>query len=106
MTVTFGQRLRALRRQRGLSQQALADRVGVPRHTITRVEADKLDPKASLALALEQALEVKPGSLLFAEPVVCFPEGVLDMRPVLRYCSPEGRKLMAEVLLHLAQLMT
>lgn len=106
MIDTFGQRLRRLRRGRGLSQQALAERVGVPRHTITRLEGDKLDPKASLALALEQALAGEPGSLIYADPEARFPEGVLDMRPVLHYCSPEGRKYMAKLLMHLANLLT
>ena len=106
MGATFGHRLRQLRQRRGLSQQALATRVGVPRHTITRLEAEKLDPRAGLVQALEQALEGDPGSLLYDQSVPRLPEGVLDIRPVLTGCSLEGRKLMAELLLSLVTLLT
>lgn len=37
-TTEFGERIRALRRARGLRQDELADRIGVTRMTISRLE--------------------------------------------------------------------
>ncbi len=37
-TVEFGERIRALRREKGLRQDELADRIGVTRMTISRLE--------------------------------------------------------------------
>ena len=102
---TFGQRLRQLRERRRLSQRALAEQVGVSRETITRLEADRLEPKTGLAMRLEQALEADPGTLVYPTPAELFPDGVLDFRPVLRYCTPEGQKFMLQLVLGLAKLL-
>lgn len=41
--------LRALRKERGWSQEALADRLSVSRQTIYAIEVGKYDPSLSLA---------------------------------------------------------
>ena len=57
----FGEQLRALRKARGLSQQALADEAEISWPTVQRVEAGtqvaSLDVLASLARALHMPLK-------------------------------------------------
>jgi putative transcriptional regulator len=54
----FGKRLKALRESAGLSQGALAERVGCHRTTIARIEVDVQEPVWSLVILLAKALGV------------------------------------------------
>ena len=51
--------LRAARSEKGLSQQQLADLVGVSRNTISSIETGQFSPTAKLALVLCIALDKK-----------------------------------------------
>ena len=49
--------VRELRGERGLSQAALADAMGVSRQTINAIETDRYTPSLPLALALARFFE-------------------------------------------------
>jgi putative transcriptional regulator len=51
-------RIRDLRLAAGLSQQQLADRVGVTRQTINAIEQEKYSPTLELAFRLAREFEV------------------------------------------------
>ena len=51
-------RIRDLRQSAGLSQQQLADRVGVTRQTINAIEQEKYSPTLELAFRLAREFEV------------------------------------------------
>lgn len=57
--------LKARRIGRGLSQQQLADMVGVSRNTISSIEIGQFSPTAKLALLLCIALDAKFEELFF-----------------------------------------
>ena len=57
--------LKALRSERGLSQQQLADMVGVSRNTISSIETGQFNPTAKLALILCIALDKKFEEMFF-----------------------------------------
>jgi transcriptional regulator with XRE-family HTH domain len=57
-------RLKALREAKGLSQAALAAKVGVSREYIARLETEKHDPPLSRVEKLAKALKVKVRRLL------------------------------------------
>lgn len=67
--MSFGQHLRRLREEAGLSAAELARRAGVPVSTLRGWQADKGMPSLSALLRLAQALGV---------PVERFAEGVED----------------------------
>lgn len=56
--MTFGQRLRAFRTDRGMSVAKLAKKSHVGERTIWSYEYDAAEPKFALAVALADALEV------------------------------------------------
>jgi DNA-binding XRE family transcriptional regulator len=63
ITVADGQRLRRLRRRRGLSQEALADRAGISLTTVARLECQHRSPCRTWTLArIAAALEEHPAS--------------------------------------------
>ena len=58
-------RLREVRTEQGLSQQQLADMVGVSRNTISSIETGQFNPTAKLALILCIALDKKFEELFY-----------------------------------------
>jgi transcriptional regulator with XRE-family HTH domain len=64
----FGQRLRALRKERGLSQRALAKKLGVNFTYLSKIENERLDfgevPSEDLICRIAAALEVDGDELL------------------------------------------
>lgn len=60
-------RLREARLEKSLSQQQLADLVGVSRNTISSIETGQFNPTAKLALILCIALDKKFEDLFYFE---------------------------------------
>lgn len=58
-------RLKDARTERGLSQSALAELVGVSRNTISSIETGQFNPTAKLALILCVALDKKFEDLFY-----------------------------------------
>ncbi|NJQ14237.1 helix-turn-helix transcriptional regulator [Streptomyces bohaiensis] len=62
-----GRRIREARLHRNLSQEQLADRVGLDRQTISRTEVGATSPRLDVILRIARALQVSPLSLLPAD---------------------------------------
>ena len=62
-------RLKEIRSARGLTQAALADRVGVSRKTVNTVENGVFVPSVLLALKLAQALDTTVEALFAVESI-------------------------------------
>lgn len=60
----FGQRLRELRHERGLSQERLAELAGVHATFVSNIERGYSAPTLYTLLKLATALEVTPGQLV------------------------------------------
>ena len=65
---TFGQRLRHLRRSRGLTLAELGRRVGRAPSALSLLENGRREPKLSLIESLARALSVTPEELLRHQP--------------------------------------
>ncbi len=59
-----GMRLKQIREKRGWTQERLAEKVGVSRVTIARIETANRKPSLELLERLAKALKVKVGELL------------------------------------------
>ncbi len=78
--MTMGQRIAQRRRQLGLSQEALADAVGVSRQAVSKWELDEAQPDAAKIVLLAQVLGITTDELLLGEaeaenPAVQAPPG-------------------------------
>ena len=62
--------IRALRRERGLSQEELAKRCGVSRQTINAIENNKYDPTLALAFRLARELGTTVDALFAPKEVL------------------------------------
>ena len=74
----IGKNLQKLRKQKSLTQEALAEAVGVARQTIAKWEAEESTPDLESSGRLASALEVTLDDLVNA------PEYELDSRPGMR----------------------
>jgi transcriptional regulator with XRE-family HTH domain len=62
--VYVGERLKTLRIRRALTQEELAERAGLSKNAINRLEVDKAEPRMSTLRKLAQALGVDPSELV------------------------------------------
>ena len=60
----FSEKLIELRRSKGLSQEALAERLGVSRQAVSKWERNEAQPELSKIIALCDLFEVSPNELL------------------------------------------
>jgi len=74
----IGKNLQKLRKQKSLTQEALAEAVGVARQTIAKWESGESTPDLEMSGRLASALEVTLDDLVNA------PEDELDSRPGMR----------------------
>ena len=63
--LTLKNNIKAVRTQMGISQQQLADMVGVSRNTISSIETGQFNPTAKIALILCIALDKSFEELFF-----------------------------------------
>ena len=66
--MTFGERLQALRQRAGMSQDALAERLGVSRQAVSRWERDETMPETDKVIALADLFGVTTDYLLRPQP--------------------------------------
>jgi transcriptional regulator with XRE-family HTH domain len=60
----IGMRIKAVREKRGLSQEALADRAGISRGYLARLETGRHEPTLTMLGKLAKALRVKLADLV------------------------------------------
>jgi transcriptional regulator with XRE-family HTH domain len=96
--VNFPEHLAALRKQKGMTQQQLADRVGVHVVQLRRYEAGTSQPTLDVIRSLAVALGVSADALLFA-PDERGPDDSLKLQfeAVSRF-DPESKKVVQQVL--------
>ena len=66
--MTFGERLQALRQRAGMSQEQLAERLGVSRQAVSRWERDETMPETDKVIALADLFGVTTDYLLRPQP--------------------------------------
>ena len=62
--MTLGQRIQELRKQRGMSQEALGDALGVSRQAVSKWERDNGIPELDTLIVMSRLFEVTVGQLL------------------------------------------
>jgi transcriptional regulator with XRE-family HTH domain len=92
MRMPFADRLAALRRTKGLTQQQLAERVGLHQSQIHRYESGSSEPSMDALRRLALALGVTTDELVFEEGERDVPDELrLQFEAISRF-DPEDRK--------------
>lgn len=66
--MTFGEKLQRLRQRAGMSQDALAEKLGVSRQAVSRWERDETMPETDKVIALAELFGVTTDYLLRSQP--------------------------------------
>lgn len=76
--VSLGQNLYLWRTFKGLSQEKLAKKAGIPRPNLATIESGRREPALSTLRALAAALEIKPGILIDGIAPINFGDSLLS----------------------------
>ena len=94
--IDTGERIREIRRQRGLSQDQLAELASLNRVTVAKYESGKVEPGAQSLGRIADALEVSADTLLGrSEQKLELQEDVMLLRQQLR--ENEARELFGAI---------
>ena len=91
MDMTIGKRIAHLRKEKGMTQEDLATRMGVSPQAVSKWENDQTCPDISALPSLSKLLGVTVDELLGCEPQV----------PAVRILPPEERKKMKDMMLRI-----
>ena len=106
LVAAIAARLRALRQRRSLTQEAVAEKAGLPVETISRAENARMMPTLATLAALSRALDVTLADLV--DPGRPIPEPLLTpdehgLVEAWRKASPRGQELVTGLLAELAE---
>lgn len=85
-------RIKAIRKERGLTQVELAEKLGVAQGTIQKLENDQIEFSTSWMRKISEVLEVEPFELLpiDMQPKETTPEEREMLRTFRKFASPQG----------------
>lgn len=87
--MSFGTRLATLRKQRGLTQPALAETIGIHVSQLRRYEAGTSQPTLDVLRRLALALTVSADVLIFDEPERTIPDNIAHQLDAIGQLDPE-----------------
>ncbi len=90
--VPVGERIKALREERGLSIEDLASRTGFDTAMLEQVENDMISPPLGIMVRLAKALDMKLGTLISSGDKQYSIIRKQDRKPISRYASKKGVK--------------
>lgn len=99
--MTFGERLYQLRKEKNLSQEDLAERLGVSRQSISRWENGSATPDFEKTVRLSEIFETSTDYLLKGETAFSNVSNPKTEIPAVKIVLPTWRKVLAAVFLTL-----
>jgi transcriptional regulator with XRE-family HTH domain len=98
----LGQRLAQLRRARGLTQDELAERMGIERETVSRAERGLTDPPLSKLIEICKVLDF-PVAELITRASTNLPDHAKRINDALSSCAEPDRELLCEIIEKMAR---
>lgn len=95
----IGQRVRRYRRAKGLSQEELAEKVGISSTHMSHIETGNTKLSLSVLVLLAAALEVRTDDLLFDNPHADCTAASEEILSHLEDCSARELKILKDILI-------
>lgn len=93
----IGQRIRKNRKALGLSQEELAEKIGISSTHMSHIETGNTKLSLPVLVSISAALEVRTDELLFEEKTATRGEGLNDILAALDDCSSKELSIIREI---------
>ena len=93
----IGQRIRKKRKAQGLSQEDLAEKIGISTTHMSHIETGNTKLSLSVFVDIASALEVQADALLYDQPRDSISTAANEIGDVLENCSAAQARILAEV---------
>ena len=93
----IGQRIRRVRKAHGMSQERLAECVGISVTHMSHIETGNTKLSLPVLVAIAKVLDVRTDDLLFASNHATIHASLEDIAAVLEHCSVREAKMIADV---------
>lgn len=93
----IGQRIRKIRKARGLSQEQLAEKIGISTTHMSHIETANTKLSLPVFVDLAEALEVQADTLLYDEPRNGVDASINSIATMLEGCSSAQAKVITEI---------
>ena len=94
----IGQRIRRIRKARGLSQEQLAEKVDISTTHMSHIETANTKLSLPVFIALAEALEVQTDALLYDQPRDSISRASHDIAAILESCNANQARAIAEII--------
>ncbi len=94
----IGQRIRKIRKARGLSQEVLAEQVGISTTHMSHIETGNTKLSLAVLVSLADVLEVSTDDLLYDQNHLDRSDTIDAILSVLNSCSTQQIKILKDIL--------
>ena len=94
----IGQRIRKNRKALGLSQEELAEKIGISSTHMSHIETGNTKLSLPVLVSVSKVLEVRTDELLFDEKTASRSEGLNDILAALDGCSSKELSIIREII--------
>ena len=94
----IGQRIRKNRKALGLSQEELAEKIGISSTHMSHIETGNTKLSLPVLVSIAETLEVRTDELLFEDKTVSRGEGLNDILTALDDCSAKELSIIREII--------
>ena len=93
----IGQRIRKIRKSRGLSQEQLAELVGISTTHMSHIETANTKLSLPVFIQIAEVLEVQTDTLLYDQPKDSVDSSISVIAAVLESCDAKQARFIAEI---------
>lgn len=101
--ISFGHKLRELREEKSLTQEQLAEKIGVSTNAVGQFERGKIFPNYETITTIINVLDVD-ANLFFSRDAIDYPDEAKWIAKIIVKLTPEERKNFGKVLEGLAKI--
>lgn len=93
----IGQRIRKIRKARGLSQERLAEMIGISTTHMSHIETANTKLSLPVFVEIAKVLEVQTDSLLYDEPRDSVSNTIDEISAILECCDAKQARIITEI---------
>lgn len=93
----IGQRIRKLRKARGLSQEQLAEKVSISTTHMSHIETANTKLSLPVFIEIAQALDVRLDDLIYDQPQGCVSAAAEEILETVRSCDGNQARILRDI---------